>query len=90
MPMNVKPVPTLDNEINEIRLATAEIVNREILPLEGKLWGWLSDSANAPNEVVAEGKALRRQVQAKRPVCGRRICPASSAVWACRFCSTLT
>ncbi len=65
MPMNVKPVSTLDNEINEIRLATAEIVNQEILPLEGRLWGWLSDSANAPNEVVAEGKALRRQIQEK-------------------------
>ena len=65
MSMNVKPVPTLDNEINEIRLATAEIINQQILPLEGKLWGWLSDSANAPNEVVAEGKALRRQVQEK-------------------------
>ena len=65
MPMNVKPVPTLDDEINEIRLATAEIVNKEILPAESKLWGWLSDSANAPNEVVAESKALRREIRDK-------------------------
>ena len=45
MSMNVKPVPALDNEINEIRLATAEIVNKEILPNEGRLWGAVSNSA---------------------------------------------
>ena len=28
MAMNVKPVPTLNNEVNEIRLGTAEIINR--------------------------------------------------------------
>ena len=38
MAMNVKPVPTLDDEVNEIRLATAEIVNKQILPVEDKLW----------------------------------------------------
>ena len=65
MAMNVKPVPALDNEINEIRLATAEIVNKEILPNEGRLWGWLSDSANAPNEAAQDAKALRREIQAR-------------------------
>ncbi len=49
--MNVKPVPTLDEEVNEIRLATAEIVNEDILPNEDRLWGWLADSANATNDV---------------------------------------
>ena len=63
MVMNVKPVPTLDDEVNEIRLATAEIVNKSILPVEGKLWGWMSDSANAPNEVLKEAKELRNQIQ---------------------------
>ena len=52
MAMNVKPVPTLDDEVNEIRLGTAEIVNQNILPFEHKLWGWVSNSANAPNEVI--------------------------------------
>jgi len=65
MPMNVKPVPALDNEINEIRLATAQIVNKEILPNEGRLWGWLSDSANAPNEAAREAKELRLEIQGK-------------------------
>ena len=65
MAMNVKPVPTLDDEVNEIRLATTEIINKDILPVEGKLWGWVSDSANAPNEVVNEAKELRQQIQNK-------------------------
>jgi len=64
MAMNVKPVPTLDDEVNEIRLATAEIVNKEILPNEGKLWGWMSDgSSTTPKEVLDEAKELRRRIQ---------------------------
>ena len=65
MAMNVRPVPALDNEVNDIRLATAEIVNRDILPSESKLWGWMSNSANAPNEAKEEAKALRQDIQDK-------------------------
>ena len=65
MAMNVKPVAHLDDEVNEVRLATAEIVNEDILPVENKLWGWVSDSANAPNEVLEEARELRNQVQNK-------------------------
>jgi acyl-CoA dehydrogenase len=66
MAMNVKPVPALDDEVNEIRLATAEIINKDILPFEGKLWGYITESANEPNQEAArEGKALRDQVQDK-------------------------
>ncbi len=65
MAMNVKPVPTLDDEVNEIRLGTAQIINKDILPVEGKLWGWVSDSANAPNQVVKEAKELRQEIQNK-------------------------
>jgi acyl-CoA dehydrogenase len=36
--INVSPVPTLDDRINDIRLRTARIVNEEILPFEGELW----------------------------------------------------
>lgn len=63
MAMNVKPVPALDAEINDIRLATAEIINQHILPNEGRLWGWMSDSANAPNQAREEAKALRTEIQ---------------------------
>ncbi|MEA3075673.1 MAG: acyl-CoA dehydrogenase [Actinomycetota bacterium] len=36
--MNVKPIPTVDERINDIRMRTAEIVNTWILPNESKLW----------------------------------------------------
>src|ERR1700745_1954243 len=36
--MNVKPVPTLDERINDIRMRTAMIINEDILPNEQKLW----------------------------------------------------
>ena len=45
MAMNVRPVPHLDPEVNEIRLATAEILNEEILPVEEKLWGYSFDGS---------------------------------------------
>ena len=38
MPMNCSPIPTLDERINDIRMRTAEIVNNDILPNEGRLW----------------------------------------------------
>jgi acyl-CoA dehydrogenase len=38
MAINVRPVPTLDERINDIRRRTAEIVNEEILPNERLLW----------------------------------------------------
>ncbi|MDE3206733.1 MAG: acyl-CoA dehydrogenase family protein [Acidobacteriota bacterium] len=37
--MNVKPIPTLDERINDIRMRTAEIVNEWVLPNESRLWG---------------------------------------------------
>ncbi|HEV8065509.1 MAG TPA: acyl-CoA dehydrogenase family protein, partial [Acidimicrobiales bacterium] len=39
MAMNCKPVATLDDRINDIRMRTAEIVNEDILPNERQLWG---------------------------------------------------
>ncbi len=38
MTMNCRPVPTLDERINDIRCRTAEIVNEDILPNEPRLW----------------------------------------------------
>ncbi|MGH9089555.1 MAG: acyl-CoA dehydrogenase family protein [Acidimicrobiales bacterium] len=38
MPINVNPVPTLDERVNDVRLRTAAIVNDEILPIEERLW----------------------------------------------------
>ena len=38
MKMNCNPIPALDKRINDIRLRTAEIVNEDIIPNEGRLW----------------------------------------------------
>ena len=38
MTMNCKPISTIDERINDIRMRTAEIVNNDILPNEGLLW----------------------------------------------------
>ena len=64
-PMNVRPVPTLDARINEIRLATAEIVNRDILPNESKLLAAYrrGDSLSAADREAS--RALRREIQSK-------------------------
>lgn len=61
--MNVKPVPTLDPRINEIRMLTAQIVNKEILPNERKLWAARSDGAT--EEQRNEARALRESVKEK-------------------------
>ena len=65
MPMNVKPVPTLDDEVNEVRLATAEIVNNDILPNEGKLWARRHDGGRPSREQQEESHELRIGVQNK-------------------------
>ena len=47
MPINVKPIATLDPRINEIRGLTARIINKEILPNERKLAaGWRADATD--------------------------------------------
>ena len=58
MPMNVKPIATLDPRVNEIRELTARIVNRDILPNERILGaGWkhgASDEERATSKQVAD------------------------------------
>ncbi|MBW3668753.1 MAG: acyl-CoA dehydrogenase family protein [Actinobacteria bacterium] len=55
--MNVKPIPTLDERINDIRLRTAEIVNEDILPNEAALWGRSRDRETA--------RELREEIKQK-------------------------
>ncbi len=64
MTMNVNPIPTLDDRVNQIRLATAEIVNEDILPNEDKLWG-VSRQRDSTKEARQEARELRQQVQEK-------------------------
>jgi len=63
MQMNVKPVSTLDPRINQIRELTAQIINREILPNERKLWvGWRD---GATQEERRTSRELRESVKDK-------------------------
>lgn len=63
MAINVKPVPTLDERINDIRAATAEVINDHILPNENRIWAARWDSANSSPDVHKEASALRRDIQ---------------------------
>ncbi|MCB9371519.1 MAG: acyl-CoA dehydrogenase family protein [Microthrixaceae bacterium] len=62
--MNVKPVPTLDERINDIRMRTAEIVNEDILPNERLLWRAAEDSSfTEHNEALELRAAVKERVK---------------------------
>jgi acyl-CoA dehydrogenase len=65
MPMNVKPIPTLDSRINEIRELTARIVNKDVLPNERVLAaGWRHSATpdeRAASKIVAD--AIKEKVK---------------------------
>jgi len=63
MPMNIQSIATLSDRVNQIRLLTADIVNKEILPNENKLWR--SRKGGASKEERAESRALREGIQDK-------------------------
>lgn len=65
MVMNVKPIPTLDPRINEIRDLTARIVNREILPNERKLIAGWRHGATAEERAASRATAdsIKRKVK---------------------------
>ena len=63
MQMNVKPIPTLDARINEIRALTAKIVNQDILPNEKKLWAGYREGGT--DEERRSSRELRESVKAK-------------------------
>jgi len=64
MAMNVQPISNLPERINEIRLLTAKLVNREILPNEDRLWAWRQDG-HLDEDRRAEAHELRQAIQAK-------------------------
>jgi acyl-CoA dehydrogenase len=64
MPMNVQSIASLPDRINEIRLLTAEIVNKEILPNENKLWRWRRDGSMSEAE-KASARELREEIKQK-------------------------
>jgi acyl-CoA dehydrogenase len=64
MRMNIQPIPTVSDRINEIRLLTAQIVNKEILPNENALWAWRTDGRLTQRE-VEDARQLREEIKAK-------------------------
>jgi len=63
MPINVTPIEGLSDEINDIRLRTARIVNEKILPNESVLWHAAGSGASEADR--AEARALRLEIQEK-------------------------
>lgn len=62
MGMNVQPVSELNQEVNDIRLATAEIINLDVLPVESLLWGWAAEGDRVDYE---RSKDMRDEIQEK-------------------------
>ena len=63
MPINVTPIAGLSDDINDIRLRTARIVNEKILPNEKVMWAGRRNGAS--DEERAEARALREEVREK-------------------------
>lgn len=64
MAMNVQPISDVSDRINQIRLATAEIVNNDVLPNEDRLWKYRVNGEKDENR-EREGRALRLEIQGK-------------------------
>ncbi len=64
MRMNVKPIDSVPDRVNEIRMLTAKIVNQEILPNEKALWGWRRQ-AGAGQAERDKAHRLREKIKAK-------------------------
>jgi acyl-CoA dehydrogenase len=62
MAMNVNPIPTLDERINDIRMRTAAIVNEWILPNEAILWN-LGRNGETSDHDRREAIRLREEIK---------------------------
>ena len=61
--INVKPIPTLDERINDLRRRTAAIINDEILPNEDRLWHWRRDGSDVSESDREQSRKLREHVK---------------------------
>lgn len=59
--MNVKPVSTLDERVNDIRMRTAEICNEDIIPNERILWRSAEDSSFTEHTEALELRAAIKE-----------------------------
>ena len=63
--MNVQPIPTVPDRVNEIRALTARIVNHEILPNENMMWADTRGGAHLTEGDREQSHELRAHVQEK-------------------------
>lgn len=63
MAMNIQAIPNISDRVNQIRILTAEIINREILPNENRLW--LFSREDYKESDIEDSRALRHEIQAK-------------------------
>ena len=54
--MQIAPIPTLSDEINDIRLRTADIVANRIIPNEGKIYAGGDKSKKLRKEINEDVK----------------------------------
>ena len=57
--MQISPIPTLSEEINDIRLRTADIVANRIIPNEGIIYAGGDKSKKLRKEINEEVKKTR-------------------------------
>ncbi len=63
MLMNVQPIPSVSERINEVRALTAQIVNKEILPNENLLWARRTNTRLTPDD-MEQARELREHIKA--------------------------
>src|SRR4029450_11968947 len=69
--MNVQPIPTASDRVNEGRALTARIVSREILPNENMLWAETTAGVQLTDGDREQSRKLRGRVQDKVREAGR-------------------
>ena len=68
MPINVTPIPGLDDSVNDVRKSTADFINAEILPNEDILWSGRRAGELAEDErerARHQSIELREEIKAK-------------------------
>ena len=66
MPSNVSPIAGVDAGINDIRRRAADLINADVLPNEGKLWGSTqgkSASDDERDQIRHQAAGLREEVK---------------------------
>ncbi len=61
MQMNIQAISNVSDRINQIRIRTAQIVNRDILPNEGKLW--VRGKEGVTEDEKQRARELRHEIQ---------------------------